>query len=353
MDAGFLILIVAGAAIAFLVAFAVTPLVRRLSGKIGAVDIPKDERRIHSKPIPTMGGLAIFAAFAVAVLVLVPMERTYAAILLGALVIVLTGILDDIFALRWWIKLFAQVGAGLVVALNGVVITEMANGDIQFGVWAVPFTVLWIVAITNAINLLDGLDGLACGIIAISCVSLLIVSSLYIDPQYGSVMTIIAALAGACFGFLPHNIHPAKIFMGDTGAMFIGFTFSVIAIQGFFKLNALVSFGVPFLVLGLPILDTLLAIVRRAAKGQHFFQPDRSHLHHKMMEWGFNHKQTVWLMYATSAALGVAAVLFALRRFAAFTIVLLVALGAGVVLIRLQTNKLAREKEKAEAGNEE
>ncbi|MDL2237354.1 undecaprenyl/decaprenyl-phosphate alpha-N-acetylglucosaminyl 1-phosphate transferase [Christensenellaceae bacterium OttesenSCG-928-K19] len=348
MEAGFVIYIVMGAAVAFGVALAITPLVRKLSIKIGAVDVPRDGRRMHSKPVPTMGGLAIFVAFAVSMLIFVPLERTYAAMLLGALIITLTGVLDDVYGLRWWMKVLGQVGAALVVALNGIRISELANGDIQFGVWAVPVTVLWIVAITNAINLLDGLDGLACGIMAISCVSLLIVSSFYIEPQYVYVMVIIAVLAGSCFGFLPYNLNPAKIFMGDTGAMFIGYTFSVIAIQGFFKLNALVSFGVPFLVLGLPILDTLLAIVRRALKGQHFFQPDRKHMHHKLMEWGFNQKQTVGIMYVISAALGVAAVLFAKRYFLAFAIVLIAALGIGVVVIRLQTNKIAREKEAAE-----
>ncbi len=315
------IFIFAGLGAAFLVALLVTPVIRKFAVRIGAVDIPKDERRMHSKPIPTIGGLAIFIAFALAVLIFVNaygkmvegsnyqfMDAKYIALLCGALVIVIVGILDDIYGLRWWVKLLGQVFAALIVVMNGITITEIATGDI--GMFAIPATVLWIVAITNAINLIDGLDGLACGIVGISCVSLLIVSTFSIRPDSMALTIVIAILAGACFGFLPYNTNPAKIFMGDTGAMFIGFTLSVISIQGFFKVNALVSFGVPFLVLALPILDTLMALFRRLVKGRNPFKPDKKHMHHKFIGWGFNQRETVGIMYGISAMMGFAAILF-------------------------------------------
>lgn len=312
MDQRTVFFILSGMGAAFLVALLVTPAIRKFALKIGAVDIPKDERRMHSKPIPTIGGLAIFIAFALAVLIFVnaydKMDVKYIALLCGALVIVLVGMLDDIYGLRWWVKLLGQVFAALIVVMNGITITEIATGDI--GMFAIPATVLWIVAITNAINLIDGLDGLACGIVGISCVSLLIVSTFSIRPDSMALTIVIAILAGACFGFLPYNMNPAKIFMGDTGAMFIGFTLSVISIQGFFKVNALVSFGVPFLVLALPILDTLMALFRRLVHGKNPFKPDKKHMHHKFIGWGFNQRETVGIMYGISAMMGFAAILF-------------------------------------------
>jgi UDP-GlcNAc:undecaprenyl-phosphate GlcNAc-1-phosphate transferase len=219
MEFGFVIRIAVGMVFAFLIAFAVTPIVRKISVKVGAIDIPKDNRRMHSVPIPTMGGIGIFIAFAFGVLAFVPLDKTYFAMLAGCLFITLVGMLDDIFGLKWWVKLLGQIGAALVVAVNGIVINQVGYGAVQFGIWAIPVTVLWIVAITNAINLIDGLDGLACGIVGISCISLLVVSSFYMDPQHQSIMIVIGVLAGSCFGFLPYNTNPAKIFMGDTGAM--------------------------------------------------------------------------------------------------------------------------------------
>lgn len=312
MDQKTVLFIWVGLAAAFFVALAITPAIRRFSIRIGAVDVPKDERRMHSKPIPTIGGLAIFISFALCVAVLLKiyggLDNKYIALLCGSLLIVVVGMLDDIYGLRWWVKLGGQICAGLVIVMNQITIDKIAAQDI--GIWAVPVTILWIVAITNAINLIDGLDGLACGIVGISCISLLVVSTFSIRPENQVVTIVIAVLAGACFGFLPYNINPAKIFMGDTGAMLIGFVLSVISIQGFFKVNALVSFGVPFLVLGLPILDTLLALFRRLFKGKNPFKPDKKHLHHRLIGWGFSQRQSVALLYTISAVLGGAAILF-------------------------------------------
>ncbi len=326
-----IIFIAVGLLFAFFMTYATTPLVRRLSVRVGAIDVPKDNRRMHSKPIPTMGGLAIFVSFTFGVLAFVPLDMTYVGLLLGALMITIMGMMDDIYNLKAWVKLAVQVAAALVVTFCGVVIDKIAwfNTFIYFGDWAIPITVLWIVAITNTINLIDGLDGLACGITAISSISLLVVSALTV--QNPTVIVIAAILAGSCLGFLPYNLNPAKIFMGDVGAMFLGFVLSVISIQGFFKVNAVVAFIVPFLVLGLPILDTLFAIIRRLLKGQHPFHADRKHFHHRLIDMGLNQKQAVMLLYAISSLLGIAAILLAERRYTAGVIVMLISFAIGVI----------------------
>lgn len=350
MDVRAGILIVIALLFTFFVTYTTTPLVRKLAFRVGAIDIPKDERRMHSKPIPTMGGLAIFVAFAFGVLAFVDLDSTYVGLLIGALMIIILGIFDDIYDLKPYIKLLGQICAALVVCFSGVVIEKITWFDqiVFFGNWAIPITVLWIVAVTNTINLIDGLDGLACGIVAISSFALLAVSLL--SAGNPTVTVVAAVLAGACLGFLPYNLNPAKIFMGDAGAMFLGFILSVISIQGFFKVNAVVSFGIPFLVLGLPIVDTAFAIIRRLVKGQHPFRADRKHLHHRLIDMGLNQKQSVSLLYAISALLAIAAVLFAEREFTGAVLVLVLAFVVGsinwIVLKREHQHLLAQEEEK-------
>lgn len=350
MDVRAGILIVIALLFTFFVTYTTTPLVRKLAYRVGAIDIPKDERRMHSKPIPTMGGLAIFVAFAFGILAFVDLDSTYVGLLIGALMIIILGIFDDIYDLKPYIKLLGQICAALVVCFSGVVIEKITWFDqiIFFGNWAIPITVLWIVAVTNTINLIDGLDGLACGIVAISSFALLAVSLL--SAGNPTVTVVAAVLAGACLGFLPYNLNPAKIFMGDAGAMLLGFILSVISIQGFFKVNAVVSFGIPFLVLGLPIVDTAFAIIRRLVKGQHPFRADRKHLHHRLIDMGLNQKQSVSLLYAISALLAIAAVLFAEREFTGAVLVLVLAFVVGsinwIVLKREHQHLLAQEEEK-------
>ncbi|MEG0257157.1 MAG: MraY family glycosyltransferase [Christensenella sp.] len=356
MDVRAGILIVMALLFTFFVTYTMTPLVRKLAFKVGAVDIPKDNRRMHSKPIPTMGGLAIFVAFAFGMLAFVDMNTTYVGLLVGALIIIILGMLDDIYDLKPYIKLLGQICAALVVCFSGVVIEKITWFDqiIFFGNWAIPITVLWIVAITNTINLIDGLDGLACGIVAISSFALLAVSLL--SAGNPTVTVVAAILAGACLGFLPYNLNPAKIFMGDAGAMFLGFVLSVISIQGFFKVNAVVSFGIPFLVLGLPIADTAFAILRRLLKGQHPFHADRKHLHHRLIDMGLNQKQSVSLLYAISALLAISAILFAERAFMGAVLVLLLSFVVGsinwIVLKREHQHMLQEEEQKQHAEEE-
>ena len=298
--------------LAGVVSFATTPLVKALSVKVGAIDVPRDGRRMHDHPIPRMGGLAIFLGFIISVLLLMPLDQPKQGMLLGAVIIVVLGIFDDIYALSAKLKFAVQIGAALIAVLMGNQIDYLSNPNIfssdpywHLGVLSIPISVLWIVAITNAVNLIDGLDGLACGVSTISSMTMLVIALTVAEAQVAILM---AALAGACIGFLPYNLNPAKIFMGDTGSTFLGFVLATVSIQGLFKSYAIISFAVPFLVLGLPIFDTCFAILRRLARGQSPMAPDRGHIHHRLIDMGFTQKQAVAVLYLISAILGLSAV---------------------------------------------
>lgn len=298
--------------VAGVVSLLLTPVVKAFSFKVGAVDVPKDSRRMHTHPIPRLGGLAIFFGFILAVLLFVPLDNAKQGMLLGAVIIVVLGIFDDIHALPAKFKFLVQIVAALVAVLMGNRIEVLSNPNIfsdnplwELGILSIPVTVVWIVAITNAVNLIDGLDGLACGVSTISSMTMLVISLLVSDLN---VATVMAALVGACIGFLPYNFNPAKIFMGDTGATFLGFIMATMSVQGMFKMYNIISFVVPFLMLGLPIFDVCFAVVRRVSKGQSPMTPDRSHVHHKLIDMGLSQKQAVGTLYVISAILGLSAV---------------------------------------------
>ena len=298
--------------VALAISFAATPLVRRLAFVIGAVDVPRDNRRMHKVPIPRLGGLAIFIGFMVSVLLFVPITPEMRSILLGAVIIVVLGVVDDIMALPAMLKFVVQIIAALIPALGGVRILAFSNPNIFSDnlYWvldglSIPITVLWIVGITNSVNLIDGLDGLANGVSAISATTMLLIALLISEAQVALVM---AALVGACVGFMPYNLNPAKMFMGDTGATFLGYILATMSIQGLFKYYALISFVVPFLILGLPIFDTAFAFIRRIAHGQSPMHADRSHIHHRLIDMGLSQKQAVATLYVISAILGLSAV---------------------------------------------
>lgn len=298
--------------VAALVALITTPVVRSLAVRMGAVDVPKDGRRMHDHPIPRMGGLAIFFGFILSVLIFQTLTPALRGMLLGSVIIVVLGILDDIYALPALPKFLVQIVAALVAVLEGNRIEFLSNPNIfskepfwELGWLSIPISVLWIVAITNSVNLIDGLDGLACGVSTISSMTLLVIALIVSEPDVAILM---AALAGACIGFLPYNLNPAKIFMGDTGSTFLGFILATVSIQGLFKFYAIISFAVPFLMLGLPIFDTCFAILRRVAKGQSPMSPDRGHIHHRLIDMGFSQKQAVAVLYIISAILGLSAV---------------------------------------------
>lgn len=300
--------------VALVVSFLTTPVVKTFAYKVGAIDVPKDARRMHKVPIPRLGGLAIFIGFMVSILLFVNIRGNpqMQSILLGAVVIVVLGVVDDIMALPALLKFVVQIVAALIPALNGVTILAFSNPNIfsdklywVLGGLSVPFTVIWIVAITNSVNLIDGLDGLADGVSAISATTMLVIALLYSEAQVAIVM---AALVGACVGFMPYNLNPAKMFMGDTGATFLGYILATMSIQGLFKYYAVVSFVVPFLILGLPIFDTAFAFIRRIAHGQSPMHADRGHIHHRLIDMGLNQKQAVATLYVISAILGLSAV---------------------------------------------
>ena len=309
-------------ALAFIVAFSSTPAVKKLAFKIGAVDIPKDKRRMHNKPIARLGGMAIFAGFIVSLAFGVVSAlldasgifptRQLLGLLVGVFIIVIIGIIDDIKQLGAKFKLVFQIVAALcVVFISDTRITNLTNPFASEGVSQLNditsfiLTVLWIVGITNAINLLDGLDGLAAGVSSISYLSLFFISILNGES---SDAIIIAILAGATLGFLPYNFNPAKIFMGDTGSTFLGFTLAVVSIQGMMKTYAAFSIAIPLLVLGLPLFDTISTIIRRILKRKPIMEADREHLHHRLIDMGLSQKQSVGVMYTASAALGLCAV---------------------------------------------
>ena len=299
--------------VAAAVSFAATPLVKTLACKVGAIDVPKDNRRMHKVPIPRMGGLAIFLAFLLSVLVFAKIDRQMQGILLGAIMIVILGVLDDIMALKALPKLFVQIAAAGVAVWHGCRIQFISNPNVfseatylNLGWLSIPVTIIWIVAITNAVNFIDGLDGLAVGVSAISTAALVVIALLV---QELNIAVILIALFGACLGFIPYNMNPAKIFMGDTGSTFLGYILATLSVTGLFKLYAIISFAVPFLILGLPIFDICFAFLRRIARGQNPMTADRGHVHHRLIDMGFSQKQAVAIVYMLTAILGLAAVL--------------------------------------------
>ena len=328
--------------LAAVVALASTPLVKALSVKVGAVDVPKDGRRMHNHPIPRMGGLAIFLGFMAAVLLFVPLDTEKRGMLLGAVIIVVLGMLDDRFALPAMPKFVVQIIAAVIAVMAGNRIDVLSNPNIfsanpvwQLGWLAYPVTVVWIVAITNSVNFIDGLDGLACGVSTISAATMLVIALLVREQDVlvseQDVAVMMAALVGACIGFLPYNFNPAKIFRGDTGSTFLGFIMAVVSVQGMFKMYNIISFVVPFLMLGLPIFDECFAIIRRLTRGQSPMAPDRGHVHHRLIDMGFSQKQAVGVLYVISAILGLSAVVLTASG-AVKAMVFLLAMGAAVVI---------------------
>lgn len=305
--------IIAAFAIAAVLSYFFTPPVKNFAHKVGAIDVPKDARRMHKKPIPRLGGLAIYGGFLCSILIFGQLDETMLCVLLGAAIIVALGIFDDVLALGAKPKFVVQiVAAAIPVCIGDLQIGLFTNLNplsdtpfVHLGILAVPVTIIWIVGITNAVNLIDGLDGLAVGVSSIAAITMLAVALLTGNMPIAITM---AALAGACIGFMPYNLNPAKIFMGDTGSTFLGYMLATVSIMGLFKFYAVISFAVPFLILGLPIFDTANAIIRRVAAGRSPMSPDRGHVHHKLIDMGFNQKQAVAILYAISATLGLTAV---------------------------------------------
>ncbi|CAM3953260.1 glycosyltransferase family 4 protein [Mesobacillus thioparans] len=293
----------------FVCSILITPIIKKLAFKVGATDRP-NQRKVHEKIMPRMGGLAIYISFAAGVLIMNPQSPYHLAIVAGSIIIVLTGVLDDIFELQARYKFLNQVAAALIVVLWGGIDVDFINlpfgGRLEFGAFSVPITILWIVGVTNAINLIDGLDGLAAGVSSIALIS---ISGMAIVMGDVYVMTIGFLLLASTLGFLIFNFHPAKIFMGDTGALFLGYMIAVLSLLGF-KNVTFISFIIPVIMLGVPMTDTIFAIIRRLVKKAPLAAPDKSHLHHCLLNLGFTHRQTVLLIYAISAMFGLTGFIF-------------------------------------------
>ncbi|MGI6623082.1 MAG: MraY family glycosyltransferase [Acetivibrionales bacterium] len=315
-------------AVALIVSFFATPVARRIAVNVGAVNIPGDSRRIHKNPMPLLGGLAIIIGFILAIVYSFATKNIKVfvgylvkpktlGLLLGVFIIIILGIVDDIKPLRARVKFPVQLLAAIIVVATGTRIIAISKpfqatvalhpsmmyflGDIL----AFIISVFWIVGMTNAINFIDGLDGLAAGVSGIAALTLYIVA---VIRRQDDIAIIAVSLVGAIFGFLPYNFNPAKIFMGDTGATFLGFLLAIISIEGTMKSITAIAVAIPILVLGLPIFDTLFAIIRRIMNGKPIGQADRGHLHHRLLDLGLSHRMSVIILYVVSGALGLVSI---------------------------------------------
>ena len=300
--------------VAVFISFIITPLVRKFAFRIGALDIPKDERRVHKEPMPLIGGIAIYIGVVVSCLMFLSMDKTLISILIGGTIILISGIIDDLKGLSPKKKMLFQLLAGLVLIIGDVKIDFVTNpftdnNAVIYLKWlSIPITLFWVVGITNTLNLIDGLDGLAAGVAMISSLSLTLVAQKF---GYDTVVIMSAIVAGGCLGFLRFNFNPAKIFMGDTGALLLGYMLAVTSVSGMVKSVAAVALAVPVFALGLPIFDTAFAIIRRYINKKPIMQADKEHLHHRLMRYGLNQRQTVLIMYFISMLLGIVAVIIA------------------------------------------
>ena len=302
-------------AAAVIVSLLATPAVIKLAKKTGAMDAP-NARKVHKKPVPRIGGLAIYAGFISAIIFVAikfgldgeQLKEIVGLILSGSLIIAL-GLIDDYKNLPARVKLLGQIFAATILVLFFGVridfVTDPFGGYFYLEWFAIPATIFWLVGLTNTVNLIDGLDGLAAGVASIASITIMLVA---LDQNLILVAILTAALAGSAVGFLKYNFNPAEIFMGDTGSMFLGFMLAGISVTGSVKSVATIALIVPIFALGLPILDTTFAIVRRFRGGVPIFKPDKGHLHHRLLSVGFSQRQAVLLMYVISALFGLSAI---------------------------------------------
>ncbi len=290
------------------------PLVKKIAIHVNALDIP-NERKVHKKPMPRLGGLGIFFAFLVGYMCFAQNTVKMNSILIGSFIIVLTGIIDDIKPLDAKDKLIGQLLSASVIAFYGEILLENITAfglNISFGYFAYPITILFIVACMNIINLIDGLDGLAGGICAIFFMTIIIIS-FFQGRTTGLEFTLALVMLGSTLGFLIHNFYPAKIFAGDSGALFLGFIIAVISLLGF-KGTVLTSVFVPLLILAVPILDTLFAIIRRLLKHKKISDADKQHLHHQLLGMKFSHRNTVLIIYGVNILFAMASIFYTLNE---------------------------------------
>lgn len=333
-------------AVALLVSMVVMPAVILLAQRTGAMDAP-NARKVHKKPIPRIGGLGIYAGFMAAIIFVAvkfgldgeQLKETVGLIVSGSLIVVL-GLLDDYKNLPAKVKLAGQILAAAVLVLIFDVRIEFITDPFGEYIYldnfpipylAVPVTIFWLVGLTNTVNLIDGLDGLAAGVASIASFTIMLIA---LEQNFVLVAVLTAALAGAAVGFLKYNFNPAEIFMGDTGSMFLGFMLAGISVTGAVKSVAAIALVVPIFALGLPILDTTFAIVRRIRGGVPIFKPDKGHLHHRLLSVGFTQRQAVLLMYVISALFGLSAIALTAVSSQIAVIILLVVVAAIIYGVR-------------------
>ncbi len=322
-------------AVALCVSLLVTPAVIMLAKKTGALDAP-NARKVHKKPIPRIGGLAIYTGFMAAIIFVAikfnldaeSLRETIGLVVSGSLIVAL-GLIDDYKNLPAKIKLLGQIVAAAVLVLAFDVRIDFVTdpfGDYIYLEWfALPATMFWLVGLTNTVNLIDGLDGLAAGVASIASFTIMLIA---LEQDFILVAVLTAAVAGAALGFLKYNFNPAKIFMGDTGSMFLGFMLAGISVTGAVKSVATIALVVPVFALGLPILDTTFAIVRRLRGGVPIFKPDKGHLHHRLLSVGFTQRQAVLLMYVISALFGLSAIALTAVSYQIAVLILFVVVAA-------------------------
>jgi UDP-GlcNAc:undecaprenyl-phosphate GlcNAc-1-phosphate transferase len=332
--------------LAFGLALLVTPLVRKCAFKLGALDRP-DQRKVHKKVMPRLGGLAIYFSFIVVTLLTLDITPQIIGLLVGGSLIILVGFIDDTKGLSPGLKLAGQIAAAAAIVPFGLKVEFLTNPFseelITLGLLTIPVTVIWIVSVTNAVNLIDGLDGLAGGTTFISALTLAAVVWIETAAAGGSrgqsdAIVLALILAASIIGFLRYNFYPAKIFLGDSGSMYLGFSMAALSIMGMAKSATFISVIIPVVILGIPLLDTIFAIVRRYFGRRPIFQPDKEHLHHRLIQMGLSHRQAVLSIYGVCVVLGLSAITLTLispKQAAIFlvvlsTVILLVANKIGV-----------------------
>lgn len=304
----------APAVLPFMVAFAIcgaaVPATMWLARRTGAVALPDEERHLHAAPTPRLGGLAMVLGFAVAVSIFGSSVEHRWEVVAVCVAIAVAMTLDDLLNLPWWTKFFLEAGAGLAVAGAGITISFLTiPGDhtIAFGLLATPITIAWIVGMQTSINLIDGVDGVAAGVVAIVAMVMLLAAVNRLTPDGGvqsGVIVMAGALMGCCGGFLLWNFAPAKVFMGDSGSHFLGVALGVMTVLGVAKIAVALSLAVPLVALGMPIGDTLWAIVRRYRNGSGITAPDAGHIHHRLLNLGLSPRETALTFYLVTGILG-------------------------------------------------
>jgi UDP-GlcNAc:undecaprenyl-phosphate GlcNAc-1-phosphate transferase len=299
-----------GAALALVIVVLFTPAVAGMARRLGAVDHPDEERKVHSISIPRLGGLAMFFGIIVPSLAFLDLNRSMRGLLVGAALATAVGAIDDFRGLRWWEKLSGQVLAASMPPIFGIWIDHFTFpflGVYDVPAWlGVPLTIFWIVAVMNMVNFLDGLDGLAAGVCAIAGFTFALIALSLGKPTAAAFSAIVL---GATLGFLRHNFFPARVFMGDSGAMLLGFSLAAVSVEGLLKTAATVALFFPLLVLAVPILDTGFVVARRLKYRQPITAPDKAHLHHRFVRIGFSQPRAVlyiyfWVGTLAAAALG-------------------------------------------------